>query len=334
MALAAEIAGIAAVKSVEEVGEVTLNNGTTSWVVQSNVNNSRPHLGRAPRDRTDWSSSTAPSTSATASSATTDNTVRPDHRKVVGLRNTSGSGVNDHGTFSAGNAAGEDVGNDALSAAPNANNGNAPRARLTHGNLSDLDLNAGGGTSVFNYLTEAAEDGAFIHTNSWDPKNTTNYTQVSADTDRFTWENEDHLVVFGPDNAGPIRPGPTPRTCWSSTRPCRTRVRTASPRDHPVHPRRQTQARRDGARRRHQLGRRQHGLRDPQLQRHELRRAGSRRPRGAGRQYYTEGWYPTGTQQPHHRSPHPAPCSRPRCSTARRHDRHRRLSRRPARAGA
>jgi len=138
----------------------------------------------------------------------TDNTVRPDHRKVVGLRNSSNTAnQSDHGTFSAGNAMGEDVNNDATSATPNANNGMAPRARVTHGNLSDLDLNAGGGTSFLNYLNQAKADGAFIHTNSWDPKNTNNYTQVSADADQYTWDNEDHLIIFGPDNAGPIRPG-------------------------------------------------------------------------------------------------------------------------------
>ena len=298
------IARIPAVKYIEEVGEVTLNNGTTSWVVQSNVANSRPIWDRQLQGENQIIGhiDNVIDVGNCFFRDDTDNTVRPDHRKVVGLRNTSGEGFGDHGTFSAGNAAGEDVGNDALSAAPNANNGNAPRARLTHGNLNDLDLNTGGGTSVFSYLSQAEADGAFVHTNSWDPKNTNNYTQVSADIDRFTWENEDHLVVFGPDNAGPIRPGTNAKNVLvvNATQQSPSQNNFSSG---------VTQFTLDGRRKPDVMAPGAGIVSADGGTACGTRTAGGTSfaaPAVAGlaalvRQYYTEGWYPSGTHQPHHR---------------------------------
>lgn len=301
---ATRIAELEEVKYMEEVGEVTLNNGTTSWVLQSNLANSRPLWGRQLRgegqiighidDVIDMNSCFFQDA--------VDNTIRPDHRKVVGQRNSSASAFGDHGTFSAGNAAGEDFNNDALSAVPNANNGNAPRARLTSGNLSDLDLNAGGGTSVSNYLSQAVADGAFIHTNSWDPKNTNNYTQVSADIDRFTWENEDQLVIFGPDNAGPIRPGTNAKNnlVVNATQQSPNQNNFSSG---------VTQFTQDGRRKPDVMGPGATITSADGGTACGTRVAGGTSfaaPAVAGiaalvRQYYTEGWYPTGTQQPNQR---------------------------------
>lgn len=298
------VARLSAVKYIEEVGEVTLNNGTTSWVIQSNVNNSRPLWAQQLQGENQiigHIDGVIDMNNCFFRDAA-DNTIRPDHRKVVGLRNSSGSGFDDHGTFSAGNAAGEDVNNDALSATPNANNGNAPRARLTHGNLSDLDLNAGGGTSVFNYLSQAKADGAFIHTNSWDPKNTNNYTQLSADVDRFTWENEDHLVIFGPDNAGPIRPGSNAKNVLvvnaTLQAPNQNTFRSGV-----------TQFTLDGRRKPDVMA-----PGGPINSADGGTACGTQTSGGTSfaapsvaggaamvRQYYTEGWYPSGTRQPHHR---------------------------------
>ena len=191
LALAAEIAEIAAVRSVEEVGDVTLNNGTTSWVIQSNVANSRPLWDRGLRGEgqiighLDGALDLGHCFFGDAA----DNTPRPAHRKVVGVHNVANGTVSSaHGTFSAGNAAGEDRNADALSAAPNANNGNAPRAQLSHAYLMDLDFITGGTVTFLDYLSRMAADGARIHTNSWDDKSTSNYTQLSVDADRFTWD--------------------------------------------------------------------------------------------------------------------------------------------------
>ena len=300
---AQKIALLPEVQHIEELSEVTLNNGTTSWVIQSNVNNSRPlwDQGLLGQGQIIGHIDGLLDINHCFFRDDIDNTVRPGHRKVVGLRNTSGSTAgSDHGTFSAGNAAGEDVNNDAFSATPHANNGNAPRARITHGNLNDLDLNDGGGTSFFNYLIQAAADGAFIHTNSWDPKNTNNYTQVSADADRFAWENEEHLIIFGPDNNGPIRPGTNAKNVLvvNATQQSPNQNNFSSG---------VTQFTLDGRRKP-----------DVMAPGQNLTSAdggtncGTRVDSGTSfaapsvsggaalvRQYFTEGWYPSGTRQPH-----------------------------------
>ncbi len=298
------IALLPEVKYIEELSEVTLNNGTTSWVIQSNVNNSRPLWDRGilGQGQIIGHIDGLLDINNCFFIDNSDNTIRPGHRKVVGLRNTSGSSSSsDHGTFSAGNAMGEDVNNDAFSPVPNANNGSAPRARISHGNLSDLDLNAGGGTSFFNYLIQASADGAFIHTNSWDPKNTNNYTQVSADVDRFTWENENHLVIFGPDNAGPIRPGSNAKNVLvvNATQQSPNQNNFSSG---------VTQFTLDGRRKPDVMAPGQNitsadgGTTCGTRVTSGTSFAAPATAGGASlaRQYFMDGWYPSGTKQPHH----------------------------------
>jgi M6 family metalloprotease-like protein len=298
---ARRIAELESVRHIEEVGEVTLNNGTTSWVIQSNTTNSRPLWGKGLRGEGQIIGHIdgALDINHCFFEDLVDNTPRPAHRKVVGVRNVNNGTVSaEHGTFSAGNAAGEDVNNDALSAAPNANNGNAPRARLSHGYLSDLDF-AGGTESFFDYLVAARGDDAHIHTNSWDDKSTRQYTQLSVDADRFTWENEDELVIIGPNNRPPICPPDTAKNplVVNATDQSPNQANYAS-----------------GIQQFTVDGRRKPDVMAPgrNITSADAGTAcGTRMDSGTSfaapavaglaalvRQYYMEGWYPTGTQQP------------------------------------
>jgi hypothetical protein len=301
---AIRIAQLIEVRYVEEVGDITLNNGTTSWVIQTNTLNSRTVWGNGLRGegqiighidgRLDINHCFFRDA--------INNTPNPAHRKVVGLRNAAGGSTDqDHGTFSAGCAAGEDLNNDALSAAPNANNGNAPRARLSHGYLYDLDWITGGTVSFFNYLIRAHNDDAHIHTNSWDDKSTSAYTQLSVDLDTFTWQNEDDLVMIGPDNNGTIRPPDSSKNALvvNATQQNPNQNNFAS-----------------GIRQFSLDGRRKPDLMAPGqniVSADDGTTCGTRTSSGTSfaapavagaaalvRQYYMEGWYPTGTMQPHH----------------------------------
>ncbi len=304
LALAADIAEIAAVKSVEEIGDVTLNNGTTSWVIQSNVNGSRPLWDRGLRGEGQIIGHLdgALDLGHCFFEDAVNNTPRPAHRKVVGVHNAANGTVSSaHGTFSAGNAAGEDRNADALSAAPNANNGNAPRAQLSHSYLMDLDFIQGGTVTFLDYLTRMAGDGACIHTNSWDDKSTSNYTQLSVDADRFTWDDEDQLVIIGPDNAGTIRP---PDSCKNAL------VVNSTQQD----PNQGNFA--SGIMMFSLDGRRKPDVMAPGrniTSADDTTACGTRMDSGTSfaapavagiaalvRQYYTEGWYPSGARQPHH----------------------------------
>lgn len=120
-----------------------------------------------------------------------DNTPQPTHRKVLEVR---GGGVSGHATFVAGIALGDDFNN----AGTGANRGNAWAARLVSGRNSEPMLNA---------LAENRNDGAVIHTNSWHD-NTDGagrpalYNQTAREADLFTWFFEDHLVFGSMGNNG------------------------------------------------------------------------------------------------------------------------------------
>ncbi|HPI06139.1 MAG TPA: S8 family serine peptidase, partial [Saprospiraceae bacterium] len=127
----------------------------------------------------------------------------PTHRKVVGFRQVTASPFaaaancnSGHGTHTAGTVAGNSAGN--------ANNGIAFNAKLTYGDLNDVAFSNGGGTRTFaQYLDEARSDGAFVHSNSWSDKNSAvqnAYTALSQDLDDFTWNDEDQLVVVSSGN--------------------------------------------------------------------------------------------------------------------------------------
>ena len=301
---AVQIAQLPDVRYVEEVGDVTLNNGTTSWVIQTNTANSRTIWAQSLRGEGQIIGHIDGPIDMNHCFFRDDvnNTPSPAHRKVVGIRNAAnGTTDQSHGTFSAGCAAGEDVDNDAFSATPNANNGNAPRARLTHGYLYDLDWITNGTVSFYNYLIQAHNDEAHIHTNSWDDKSTSAYTQLSVDLDRFAWEHEDDLVIIGPDNNGTIRPPDTAKNALvvNATQQSPNQNNFSS-----------------GIMQFSLDGRLKPDLMAPGqgiVSADDGTTCGTRTSSGTSfaapavagaatlvRQYYTEGWYPTGTRQPHH----------------------------------
>jgi hypothetical protein len=127
----------------------------------------------------------------------------PSHRKVIALRNASGSDARAHATFVAGCAAGDDVNNPGNAVW----RGGAWGARLVYGNRRDLNS-----TTLLAELTAARNSGATIHTNSWHAKpqgahQPATYDRHSIDVDAFTWLNEDQLVLGSSGNS-PEEQGP------------------------------------------------------------------------------------------------------------------------------
>ena len=120
-----------------------------------------------------------------------NNTPGPGHRKVLGLGTGS---AGDHATFVAGIVAGDNFNNPG--AGPN--RGNAWAARLTANRASP---------SVIDALVANQADGATLHTNSWHDNtngigNPALYNGTAAEVDAFTWSNEDHLVFGSMGNNG------------------------------------------------------------------------------------------------------------------------------------
>lgn len=229
-----------------------------------------------------------------------DNAPGPSHRKIIANRN--GSGSHWHSTFAAACAAGDDFNNPGTGG----QRGGAWAARLVCGRNGEVFSG-----SALAEFTEAASFGAVIHTNSWHEDNTNGsnqaiYSQMSVDTDQFCWNNEDHLVLGSSGNtATPPEEQGAPGTAKNAI--CVTAA-MADPNENSVG---------DG-----NPGPTADGRRKPDLVGVGCGITSAQDGTACGtvargcatswatpqmaacaaltRQYFTEGWYPTGTLQPHH----------------------------------
>ena len=125
-----------------------------------------------------------------------NNTPRQAHRKVLQIRNASNTAAGGHATFVAGCAAGDDFNNSGTAN----RRGGAWASRLISGNRQDLAF-----FTVLTELNSALSAGGRIHSNSWHDisagaGNPATYNQTAADVDTFTWINEDHLVLGSAGN--------------------------------------------------------------------------------------------------------------------------------------
>jgi hypothetical protein len=298
----AKIAQLDEVRWIEEVGEAKLDNGTTAGTVQSGTPGTTPiwNQGLHGENQIIGVIDSVVDVNHCFFRDNADNTVRPAHRKVVGFRNGGGAAA-DHGTFVAGIAAGDDFNTPGA----HANRGGAWAARLTFGNSADI-----GTVSMLSYLSSAAGDGAAIHTNSWHDEPTPQYSQVAADVDTFVWNNEDNLVLGSSGNVGEsIGPPGTAKNalCVSATAHAPNQMNFGDGNNGPT----------------------PDGRRKPEIMAPGCTITSAQfntactvavdsvvfgfgpicatswaTPATAAcatlvRQYFTEGWYPTGTKQPH-----------------------------------
>ncbi len=128
-----------------------------------------------------------------------DTPIGPDHRKVVFLSEyTSGSNPA-HGTHTAGTAAGEgytNAGGPALRSL-------AYNAKLAHSDYlrdpTDPPFN------VYDEFLVHYQAGARLHSNSWGDDGTTAYTTICADIDRFSWDYEESMVAFACTNTSTLK---------------------------------------------------------------------------------------------------------------------------------
>lgn len=193
------IAMLEEVQWIEEQGDITIDNATSAAVVQSDTAAQTPVYNQGLRGEGQiigLIDATLDMNHCFFNDAV--NPIGPAHRKVVGYRQdnpatfaAAANCIAGHGTHTGGTVAGQST--------VLGNNGVAMNARLTYGDLNDLAF-AGGTRSFLTYLSSARADGAFIHSNSWSDKSTTNYTVDSQDLDTFTWNDEDQLVVVSSSN--------------------------------------------------------------------------------------------------------------------------------------
>jgi hypothetical protein len=282
------------IQSIEEVSEVNLDNGFTAGTVQSGTPGTEPvwDQGLHGEGQIIGVIDTVVDIDHCFFRDNLNNTPGPGHRKVVGWDAPGGAASDSHGTFVAGIALGDDFNNPGA----HANRGMAWAARMT--------FRTSGG-SLLSRLNAAAADGAAIHTNSWHREPTPQYDQTAADVDTFVWNNEDNLVLGSSGNVGEsIGPPGTAKNalCVSATQRDPSEMNFGDGNDGPT----------------------PDGRRKPEIMAPGCNITSARNgtdctvttwfnptvcatswatPAVAGctalvRQYFTEGWYPTGTPQP------------------------------------
>lgn len=192
----AEVAGRDWVQCVEDAPEGTLRNDKTRWVVQSNVTGQTPLWDHGLHGENQIAGLI--DAAVAESHCFFDDTVPPGplHRKLIAYRGPSGAHI--HGTHVAGTLAG-DWG---TYGAYDTRDGLAYAARISYSDYFAVYSNP---SSFISRLTDANNDGAHVHSNSWGDDTTTAYTVWSRQADEFSWLNETDVVVFAITNTSTLR---------------------------------------------------------------------------------------------------------------------------------
>ncbi|MBN1521249.1 MAG: S8 family serine peptidase [Candidatus Aureabacteria bacterium] len=191
---------------IEPYIEPTLDNNEMRWVVQSNINDETPLWNKGITGKGQivgvgdtgldydmvffWDAVQGVPTPA----------VNLNQRKVISYHDLAGNGdwdSHDHGTHVAGTIAGRSLGTNSEY------NGIAYGAKLVI-----QDIGAGGSLiglpgDLNTYFQQAYNDGARIHSNSWGSAVNGAYTSYSQDADEFMWNHKDFLICFSAGNSGP-----------------------------------------------------------------------------------------------------------------------------------
>ncbi len=191
---AALLAGVAQVQWIEDAPEISFRNNTSRWVVQSNIAGVYPVYDAGVRGEgqiigvmdgrvdVDHCSFTDPE----------GDPIGPDHRKIEAF-NQSMIFNDFHGTHVAGSALGD-------AGAFDNSRGVAYMSRMVFNTTPTFTQAA-----INQRLSLHASQGAFIHTNSWGNDGTTNYDGMVRGIDDFSWQNDDHLVLFAVTNTSTLR---------------------------------------------------------------------------------------------------------------------------------
>ena len=188
------VARLEGVRWIEEVAERIEDNGNTAGTIQSGTPGTVPVWDKGIHGEGQIVSVTDSGPVDVNHCMFRDpvnNTPSATHRKMLSV---AGGAAAAHGTFVAGIVAGDDFNNPGTGA----NRGNAWAARL----VSALN----GGVFLTTLNTNAGL-GARIHTNSWHDNtagagNPATYNQTAEDVDTFMWNNQDNLVLGSMGNNG------------------------------------------------------------------------------------------------------------------------------------
>ncbi|MBX3379266.1 MAG: S8 family serine peptidase [Phycisphaeraceae bacterium] len=199
-----DLAAADSIRFVEELPEFTdRSNANTRWIVQTNITNSTPLYAAGIRGEGQiigiMDSGFQPSHCSFLDATlpiTTSNTpgVFPTHRKVAAYNVTLVS--SQHGTHVAGTAIGNQIGD-----VNDNTRGIAYEARVCFRTYSSPVATF----PIDTHLTTHADQGATVHTNSWGDDGTTAYNAICRAIDLFSYNREDNLVCFASTNLSALK---------------------------------------------------------------------------------------------------------------------------------
>lgn len=183
------------VQYVEEAPEITLRNATTRWIIQSNVLDSTPVWahGIIGVGQVLGHMDGKINMSHCAFFDPVNNTPGPSHRKVVAYNESLG--YDQHGTHTADTGAGDDY-----QGSTGNLRGMAYGAKISHSAIPGFT-----DTGFYNAAATQYGQGARCFTNSWGDDGTTSYNGLCRGVDRFSYDNEDALVMFAVTNTSALK---------------------------------------------------------------------------------------------------------------------------------
>jgi hypothetical protein len=188
----AELATLNDVRFVEEAWEITPRNNEARWVVQSNIPGVLPLYDNDLRGegqivgvmdtRLDVNH---------CSFVDPNNPVGPNHRKVHAY-NTS-FGASHHGTHVSGTAAGD-------AGSYSNTRGIAYMSRIVFNLWPSFNE-----TAIYNSFVTHHNQGGRLHSNSWGDDGTTAYNGLCRGIDRFLWDYEESLALWAVTNTSTLK---------------------------------------------------------------------------------------------------------------------------------
>lgn len=191
---ALSLADLPTVQFIEDAPELTLRNDSNRWIVQSNVSSQTPVWNRGIHGEGQVAGLI--DTPLGESHCMFDDSVPPGptHRKIVAYSGTMSA--SSHGTHVAGTLAGDS----SPYGAYNLNDGMAFAARIAF--MTSSSINS---SNLYNSLITLKNSGARVYSNSWGDDGTTAYTSWCRAIDEFSYDFEDNMVAFAITNTSSLR---------------------------------------------------------------------------------------------------------------------------------
>jgi len=185
---------------VQGYRDATFLNGQAQWVIQSGQSNSRPiwDKGLKGEGQIIGYGDTGLDYDHSFFRDPSNPNPGPNHRKVIGYKHWASQDGDQmgHGTHVAGSIAGNDrpVGGNSV------NIGEAPEAKLFVDDVSNTGSDWSTPSDLNIFYLESFNASASIHSNSWGWPQEHTYTNAAHDTDEFMWNHKDMLIVIAAGN--------------------------------------------------------------------------------------------------------------------------------------